>query len=71
MNKKKLIWQVPFLLFLIIGTVVILGKQPPFRANEGLVLILDDEVKFLFEFLKLVVNLLQLLSSSIVHGWPS
>ena len=37
MNKKKLIWQVPFLLFLIIGTVVILEKQPPFRANEGLV----------------------------------
>ena len=37
MNKKKLIWQVPFLLFLIIGTVVILEKQPPFRVNEGLV----------------------------------
>ena len=37
MNKKKLIWQVPFLLLLIIGTVVILKKQPPFRTNEGLV----------------------------------
>ena len=37
MNKKKLIWQIPFLLMLIIGTVVILQKQPPFRTNEGLV----------------------------------
>lgn len=37
MNKKKLIWQIPFLLLLIIGTVVILKKQPPFRTNEGLV----------------------------------
>ena len=37
MNKKKLLWQVPFLLFLIIGTVVILQKQPPFRTNEGMV----------------------------------
>ena len=37
MNKKKLIWQVPFLLLLIIGTVVILKKQPPFRTNEGMV----------------------------------
>lgn len=36
MNKKKLIWQIPFLLMLIIGTVVILQKQPPFRTNEGL-----------------------------------
>ena len=37
MNKKKLIWQVPFLILLIVGTVVILKKQPPFRSNEGLV----------------------------------
>ena len=37
MNKKKLIWQLPFLLLLIIGTVVILKKQPPFRTNEGMV----------------------------------
>ena len=37
MNKKKLIWQLPFLLVLIVGTVVILQKQPPFRTNEGLV----------------------------------
>ena len=37
MNKKKLIWQIPFLIVLIIGTVVILKKQPPFRTNEGLV----------------------------------
>ena len=37
MNKKKLIWQIPFLLLLIIGTVIILKKQPPFRTNEGMV----------------------------------
>ena len=37
MNKKKLIWQIPFLAILIIGTVIILQKQPPFRSNEGLV----------------------------------
>ena len=37
MNQKKLIWQVPFLILLIVGTVVILKKQPPFRTNEGLV----------------------------------
>lgn len=37
MNKKKLFWQIPFLIVLIIGTVVILKKQPPFRTNEGLV----------------------------------
>ena len=37
MNKKKLFWQIPFLAVLIIGTVVILKKQPPFRTNEGLV----------------------------------
>ena len=37
MKKKKLIWQLPFLLVLIVGTVIILQKQPPFRTNEGLV----------------------------------
>ena len=37
MNQKKLIWQLPFLAILIIGTVIILKKQPPFRTNEGLV----------------------------------
>lgn len=35
--KKKLIWQLPFLTLLIIGTVIILKKQPPFRTNEGMV----------------------------------
>lgn len=35
--KKKLIWQLPFLALLIIGTVIILKKQPPFRTNEGMV----------------------------------
>lgn len=37
MNKKKLMGQVIFLALLIIGTVVILKKQPPFRTNEGMV----------------------------------
>lgn len=37
MNKKKLVWQSVFLLILIIGTITILRKQPPFRTNEGMV----------------------------------
>lgn len=37
MNKKKLIWQLPFLVILIVGTVIILKKQPPFRTDEGFV----------------------------------
>ena len=37
MNKKKLIWQLPFLVVLIIGTIAILKKQPPYRTNEGMV----------------------------------
>ncbi|MGL4851510.1 MAG: FAD:protein FMN transferase [Phocaeicola sp.] len=37
MNRKKLIWQIPFLAVLVIGTILILKKQPPFRTDEGLV----------------------------------
>lgn len=37
MNKKKLVWQLPFLAILIIGTIVILKKQPPFQTDEGFV----------------------------------
>ena len=37
MNKKKLIWQLPFLVVLIVGTVIILKKQPPFRTDEGFI----------------------------------
>ena len=37
MNNKKRIWQVLFLLLLVVGTVIILKKQPPYRTNEGLV----------------------------------
>lgn len=37
MNKKKLLWQIPFLAFLVVGTVIILRKQPPFHTDEGLV----------------------------------
>ncbi len=37
MNKKKLVWQLPFLVVLIVGTIIILKKQAPFRTDEGLV----------------------------------
>lgn len=37
MKRKKQIGQVLFLLLLIIGTITILQKQPPFRTNEGMV----------------------------------
>lgn len=37
MNKKKLIWQLPFLLLLIVGTFIILKKQAPFQTDEGFV----------------------------------
>ena len=39
MNKKKLIWQLPFLLLLIIGTVLIIRQQRnmPYQKNTGLV----------------------------------
>ncbi len=43
---KKLFWQVPFLLFLIIGTIVILKKQPPFRKDQGLVFGTKYEVTY-------------------------
>lgn len=36
-NKNKRIWQLPFLIILIIGTVVILKKQAPFHTDEGFV----------------------------------
>lgn len=37
MNNKSLKWQIPFLVLLIVGTVLILKKQPPFRTDQGLV----------------------------------
>ena len=37
MNQKKLAWQLPFLAILIIGTIIILKKQAPFRTDEGFV----------------------------------
>jgi thiamine biosynthesis lipoprotein len=36
-NNKKRLWQWPFLLLLIVGTVWILRKQPPFQTAQGLV----------------------------------
>ena len=39
MNKKKLIWQLPFLILLIVGTVLIIRQQRaiPYQANSGMV----------------------------------
>lgn len=38
-NRKKLRWQIPFLLFLIIGSVYVIStqKQTPFQKEEGTV----------------------------------
>ena len=37
MNKKKLLWQLPFLFFLIVATVWIVGQQKsmPYQYDEG------------------------------------
>lgn len=37
MTNKSAKWQLPFLAFLIIGTVLILRKQAPYQTDEGLV----------------------------------
>jgi thiamine biosynthesis lipoprotein len=39
MNKKKLIWQLPFLILLIVGTVLIIRQQHtiPFKRSEGII----------------------------------
>lgn len=37
MDKKKLAWQLPFLILLMVGTFIILKKQAPFRTDEGFV----------------------------------
>lgn len=37
MNNKSIKWQIPFLIILIVGTVLILKKQPPFQTDQGLV----------------------------------
>lgn len=37
MTNKKLKWQLPFLVLLIIGTVLILKKQSPYQTDQGLV----------------------------------
>ena len=38
-NKKKLIWQSAFLLFLIVGTVIIVRQQrsTPYQKDTGLI----------------------------------
>jgi len=37
MTNKNLKWQLPFLIILIVGTVLILRKQAPYQTNEGMV----------------------------------
>ena len=39
MNKKRLIWQIPFLLFLVIGTVIIIKQQKNinYQHDEGFI----------------------------------
>ena len=37
MQKKSIKWQLPFLAFLIIGTVIILRKSSPFHTDQGLI----------------------------------
>lgn len=36
-NKKSLIWQLPFLLLLIVGSYFILTKKIPYQVQEGMV----------------------------------
>ena len=35
MNNRMNIWKTLFLIFLIIGTIYILGKQKPYVTNSG------------------------------------
>ena len=39
MNRKKLMWQLPFLILLIVGTVLIVGQQrnTPYQHDSGMV----------------------------------
>ena len=37
MTNKQLKWQLPFLIFLVTGTILILKKQSPFQTDQGLV----------------------------------
>ena len=37
MTNKQLKWQLPFLIFLVIGTILILKKQSPYQTDQGLV----------------------------------
>ena len=38
-HKKQLLWQLPFLAFLIAGTVIIVGRQRsmPYQHDKGMV----------------------------------
>lgn len=37
MNRKSLIWQLPFLALLIVGTYFILNKKTPYQTDEGFI----------------------------------
>ncbi|WP_028909137.1 FAD:protein FMN transferase [Prevotella sp. AGR2160] len=51
MKKKKLLWQIPFLLFLIIGTVVIIREQQttPYQHNEGFIFGTEYHVTYQYD----------------------
>lgn len=38
-NRKRLIWQIPFLVLLIVGTIIIVSQQRsmPYQHNEGMI----------------------------------
>ena len=38
-NKRRLLWQLPFLAFLVIGTVIIVSRQQstPYQHDRGMV----------------------------------
>lgn len=50
-KKKRLLWQVPFLLFLIVGTVVIIRNQrsTPYQHNQGLIFGTTYSVTYQYE----------------------
>ncbi|MCE2615659.1 FAD:protein FMN transferase [Phocaeicola oris] len=37
MNRKKIILEIGFLILLLIGTIIILNRQPPFRTDDGMI----------------------------------
>ncbi len=72
MNKKKLAWQLPFLAILIIGTIIILKKQAPFRTDEGFVFGTVYKITYQSEdiliFRNKILNLLRLIQMKALYS---